>query len=434
MNNWERMAAKEKIQAAKEKNSLVKTAVADHYAQLLGIGSPWRVVHVDLQIEGKRVLIEVEHDAQLPVSCPECGRECARYDHAPERTWRHLDVMQFVTEIRARAPRCACPEHGVQTVRVPWAEAGSRFTLLFEAFAIAIIQASRSFTQAAEVLQLDWDSVQRIVDRAVARGLLRRSTEGLVYVGLDEKSFGKGQDYVSVMTDLKGHRVLEVVPGRDTESVLSLWDSVPAAQRQKVEAAAMDMGASYKAATNQAAPQAAIVHDRCHVSMLLNEAVDKVRREEHRRLLEKGDESLSGTKFLWLQGAAVQGERALSFAELCERNLKTARAWAHKETFAEFWAQSDPGSGLEFFRQWFRAARRSKLEPLKKTALTLQDHLQGLLNYFSHPITNALTEGFNSKIQTIKADARGFRRFENYRARILFFCGKLDMMPAGAVA
>ena len=426
------MISKQKRQATKEENAAVETAIAGHYAQLLGIQSPWRVLRVDLQLEQQRVVIEVEHDPALPVRCPECGHECARYDHAPERTWRHLDVMQFVTEIRARAPRCACPEHGVQTVRVPWAEPGARFTLLFETFALKVIEACRSFTQACDLLRLDWDSVQRIVDRAVARGLLRRSTEGLEYVGLDEKSFGKGQDYVSTMTDLQGRRVLEVVPGRDTESALALWDKLPEAQRKQVAAAAMDMGACYMAATKQAAPQADIVHDKFHISKPLNEAVDKVRREEHQRLLEKGDASLTGTKFLWLQGAAVEGERALSFAELCERNLKTARAWAHKETFAEFWVQPDMGKGLEFFEDWFRAVRRSKLEPLKKVALTLKAHLAGLLTYFAHPITNALTEGFNSKIQSIKSDARGFRRFENYRARILFFCGKLDMMPAAA--
>jgi transposase len=146
--------------------------------------------------------------------------------------------------------------------------------------------------------------------------------------------------------------------------------------------------------------------------------------------LEQGDESLTGTKYLWLQGACPDGDRALSFSELCARNLKTARAWCHKETFVEFWAQPDAAAGLEFFNRWFGAARRSKLEPIKKTALTLKNHLLGLLNYFLHPITNAMSEGFNSKIQAIKADARGFRRFENYRYRILFHCGKLDLLPA----
>jgi transposase len=249
-------------------------------------------------------------------------------------------------------------------------------------------------------------------------------------VGIDEKSFGRGQDYVSLMTDLGGQRVLEVVEERSLESTLKLWESLPKKQRRRVEAVAMDMSHEGAAAVKQAAPQAVIVYDKFHVSKHLNEAVDKVRKEEHRRLLEQGDESLTGTKYLWLQGACPDGDRALSFSELCARNLKTARAWCHKETFVEFWAQPHAAAGLEFFNRWFGAARRSKLEPIKKTALTLKNHLLGLLNYFLHPITNAMSEGFNSKIQAIKADARGFRRFENYRYRILFHCGKLDLLPA----
>lgn len=401
---------------------------------LLGIQNPWRVRHARLEVAQRLVDIEVEHDPALPVRCSHCQRECARHDHAPQRTWRHLDVMQFTTQIRARLPRCSCAEHGVVTAMPPWAEPGSRFTLLFEAFAVEVIQACASLTQAAELLRLDWDSVQRIMDRAVKRGLLRRSTEQVSHVGLDEKSFGRGQDYVSLMTDLRGQRVLEVVKDRTTEAAVALWKTLPDEQLARVQAASMDMGANFAAATRQAAPDAKIVHDRFHVSKHLNEAVDKVRRDEHRRLLAKGDESLKHTKFLWLQGAAVTGERALSFAELCERDLKTARAWAHKETFTEFWHQPDGIAAKRFFEEWNTAVMRSKLEPVKKVAQTLSRHLTGLLNYFEHRITNAITEGFNSRIQAIKAAARGFRSFENYRTRILFFCGKLDLSPDPASA
>jgi transposase len=313
---------------------------------------------------------------------------------------------------------------------VPWAEPHGRFTVMFEAFAVAVIEAARSYVQAMEILKVDWHTIQEIVRRAVERGLLRRSTEKVKHVGMDEKSFGRGQDYVSIMTDLTGRRVLDVVKDRDTPSALKLWDSLPAPQRERVEAVAIDMSPEFISAAQQAARRAVIVFDKFHVSKHLNEAVDKVRRDEHRRMLEKGDTSLTGTKYLWLQGDCAEGDRALSFAELCERNLKTSRAWYHKETFNEFWVQPSAAKATKFFQQWFGAARRSKLAPIKKTALTLKTHLFGLLNYFVHPITNAISEGFNSKIQAIKADARGFRRFENYRYRILFHCGKLDLLPA----
>ena len=409
------------------KPSSEETAVA-HYGKLLGIGKPWEVRAAQLDLIRGRVEIEVGWDETAAVVCPECGKECARHDHAPEREWRHLNVMQFLTVIRARIPRCRCSEHGVKTVRVPWAEKDSRFTLHFEALAVEMIGACRSLTQAADLLQLDWDGVQRIVDRAVVRGLLRRSTEGVRYVGLDEKSFGRGQRYVSIATDIKGARVLEVVPGNDQAAGESLWRALPPEQRSKVEAAAMDMSAGFAAATRAQAPQAAIVHDKFHVAKLLNDAVDQTRRAEHQQLHAEGDDTLKHTRYLWLHGQLPE-EKQASFAELLEINLKTARAWAYKEQFVEFWGQADAAHGMDFFTQWKRSVMRSRLTKVKAVAKTLHQHLTNLLTYFMHPITNAVSEGFNSRIQAIKADARGFRRFINYRSRILFHCGKLNMLP-----
>jgi transposase len=409
------------------KPSSEETAMA-HYGKLLGIGKPWEVRAAQLDLIRGRVEIEVGWDETAAVVCPECGKECARHDHAPEREWRHLNVMQFLTVIRARIPRCRCPEHGVKTVRVPWAEKDSRFTLHFEALAVEMIGACRSLTQAADLLQLDWDGVQRIVDRAVVRGLLRRSTEGVRYVGLDEKSFGRGQRYVSIATDIKGARVLEVVPGNDQAAGESLWRALPPEQRSKVEAAAMDMSAGFAAATRAQAPQAAIVHDKFHVAKLLNDAVDQTRRAEHQQLHAEGDDTLKNTRYLWLHGQLPETKQA-SFADLLEINLKTARAWAYKEQFVEFWGQPDAAQGFDFFTQWKRSVMRSRLTKVKAVAKTLHQHLTNLLTYFMHPITNAVSEGFNSRIQAIKADARGFRRFINYRSRILFHCGKLNMLP-----
>jgi transposase len=268
------------------------------------------------------------------------------------------------------------------------------------------------------------------MERAVERGLTRRKIEALKTVGLDEKSFGAGQNYVSVLTDLKGARVLEVVLGNETESGCQLWQSLALEQRQKVEAAAMDMSAGFAAATRQEAPQAAIVHDKFHVSKMLNEAVDKVRRREHRQLKKEGDERLTGSKQLWLYHPAnLSDQRFEDFQELLQENLKTGRAWLHKENFSGFWEQEGRWAGEGYFKRWYASAIRSRLEPIKKVARALKAHLGHLLNYFAYPITNAVTEGLNSKIQQLKSNARGFRSFLNYRTRILFFCGKLDLLP-----
>lgn len=266
----------------------------------------------------------------------------------------------------------------------------------------------------------------------MARGLARRSTEQVTAVGLDEKSFGRGQDYVSIMTDIKEARVLEVVPGNDTQSGCELWQALPAEQRATVEAAAMDMSAGFAAATQKEAPNAAIVHDKFHVSKMLNEAVDQVRRREHSQLRKQGDERLSGSRQLWLYNPEnLEDDRFEKFKNILKENLKTARAWMHKENFRGFWEQEGVWAAEGYFKRWYASAIRSRLDPIKKVARALKAHLSGLLNYFLYPITNAVTEGLNNRIQQIKANARGFRSFANYRTRILFFCGKLDFLPRG---
>jgi transposase len=102
-----------------------------------------------------------------------------------------------------------------------------------------------------------------------------------------------------------------------------------------------------------------------------------------------------------------------------------------KENFRDFWNRPSERSGKRFFDHWYSWAIRSRLEPIKKIARMLKNHLGGLLSYFRHRVTNAITEGFNSRIQSVKSAARGFRNFANYRLRILFYCGKLEMMPHG---
>lgn len=404
-------------------------SLKSHYALLLGLDKAWRVDQVELSVDHKRVTIWLEFVAPRAV-CPECGAECPLKDHAEERTWRHLDTMQFETLLKARAPRCLCAACGVKTASVPWADKLSRFTLLFEAFAIDVLQSSASVQAAANLLELSWDQMHTIMQRAVERGLTRRKLDGVKHVGLDEKSFGKGQDYVTTLTDLDGARVLEVAPGRTEESADEAWKSLSKPQQEAIEAVAIDMWQAYENSVQTHAPQADIVHDKFHVSKHLNEALDQVRRKEHKQLQAAGDDRLKGTRFLWLRSADdLDDEQAQQLAALRRQQLRTARAWGIKDYFRWFWTYTETEAGREFFEDWYSWAIRSRLEPIQQVARMLKTRLPQLLSWFEHGITNSMSEGFNSLIQTLKANARGFRSFQNYRTRILFFCGKLALKP-----
>jgi len=401
----------------------------EFFERALGLVEPWRVKEVAMDVPGQRVEIIVECQCGTTWANEQGSLSVHGYE---DRQWRHLDTMQFETIIRARVPRVRYPDGHTEMVAVPWAQARSRWTLVFEAFALRVLQNSRSLSRGGELLRLDWSSVQRILERAVERGLARRELDTVRHVGLDEKSFGRGQDYVSVLTDLnpEAPRVLEVVEDRDTVAAGQLLESLPPAQREAVEAVAIDLSAAYAAAVAAKLPRAVVVHDRFHLSKLLGEAVDKVRRAENKQLLASGDQRLVGTRYLWLwHPDELSGKKLDAFEAVAYQKLRTARAYYHRIMFLEFWQQPGLPAAQSYFAQWYHEAQRSGLEPIKKAAATFKAHLPGLLQYFVHRITNAVTEAFNATIQSLKANARGFRNFEHYRIRILFFLGRLDLLP-----
>lgn len=190
--------------------------IETHYAMLLGVHSPWIISQVNLKIDQQQVDLDIEYTSSTG-SCPECGSTCAKHDDRKIRTWRHLDTMQFSTLLHCQLPRVKCAQHGVKTVQTPWAGKNSRFTLMFEAFAVRVLKAARSVEEARKLLNLNWHQVEAIKTRAVERGLGRRQSIAIPYIGIDEKQFRKGHRYISSLVDLDGGCVLDVVEER-TES------------------------------------------------------------------------------------------------------------------------------------------------------------------------------------------------------------------------
>jgi transposase len=402
------------------------------YTHLLGISSPWFVSHVDLSIANQQVEVWAEHLDGDHFACPECAKSLPVYDHAPERTWRHLDSCQFKTYLKARIPRVHCDEHGVKTVRVSWAEPRSRFTLLFERLAIDVLKAC-DIQSAAQLLHLTWDEANSIKQRAVARGLSRRTTIAATKLGVDEKAFRRGHRYMTLVTDLDSGDVLHVESDRKTESLARYYALLSEKERESVEAVAMDMWPAFVRATREAIPNAdkKIVFDRFHIMGKVGDAVDKVRRREHFALLRDGKNTLTGTKYQWLYAQENLPEKNRDgFAVLQSMNLKTARAWAMKEQIRLLWAYRSIGWAKRFFDKWYFWATHSRLPPMIEAARMLRRHLEGILNFCRHGITNAKAEGVNSKVQKIITQARGFRNENNFRTAILFHCGGLNLYPA----
>lgn len=399
------------------------------YQQILGIEAPWRVADVDLELEDGEVRVRIVHEGKS-LSCAECGKPCPGYDHR-SRHWRHLDTCQYRTVLIAQVPRVQCPEHGVHQVRVPWGEPGSRFTALYEALIIDWLQEA-SISAVARQLKLTWSEVDTVLARAVRRGLARRERKLPTHLGIDETSFQKRHEYVTVVGDQRAGVVVHVADDRGRDSLDSFYSGFSDAEREAVESVAMDMWGPYIASTEAHIPNAEtkIAFDKFHIAQHLGNAVDQVRRQEHKALLEQGDERLKRSKYLWLQNPDhLSPERNVAFEPLRNSSLKTARAWAIKELAMEIWNHAlQPRWAWE---KWYAWAIRSQLEPIKKVARMIKRHLQGIITAIEKGVTNARAEGLNAKIQALKFLGRGYRNRERFRAAIYFHLGGLDLYPEG---
>lgn len=403
------------------------------YEAVLGLESPWEVVNVELKVAEETVLVEVESTARrLP--CPICQSPSPLYDSSTRR-WRHLDTCQFQTVLSAKVPRVKCLKHGVKRVQVPWADRNSKFTAMFEQLVIRWLQVA-CISAVAELFGLSWSTVNGIQERAVRRGIKRRAyEEGRTLpkrIGIDEKSFKKGHDYVTVICDQVGGNVAHVADGRKAEVVGEYLKSFNEEERASVLTVAMDMWQGFISAVKTWIPGAdkKICFDKFHVAQHLGKAVDQVRRAENKKLRAEGSDVLKGTRYHWLGNSTQLSRKRLGELEALKKIAKkTGRAWVLKEIGMDAWRYRSRGWARKALEKWYRSAIRSRIEPIKKVARMIKKHMEGIINAIYHGVTNARSESINSRIQWIKYTARGFRNRERFRNAIYFHLGGLDMTP-----
>jgi len=383
----------------------------DLFRELFDIVPPWEIVKIEREIGGidhspGKILFELAMKPGL-VPCPECGQACKRPD-TRTREWRDRDMVGWRT--------------------APWAERNARLTMRLETALIDNV-ADLSLAQAARKWGLSWDQRDGVKSRAVRRGLARRAPPCPAHPGIDETSFQKGYQYVTVVSDRARRKVLSVAEGRSGEALEPFYEQLGRDGCAGVKTGAMDMARGYLKVTREQTG-AEICIDRFHVAVLLNKAVAQVLRAERKHLSREQDFRLKGTRYVWLKSPAkLSPERQRQLTRLRQSDLKVARAWALKERFRDVWNIQDPEVLRLALQLWRRRAMRSGLSPIKRAARTLKRHLEEIINACAWGVTNALAESLNSRIQWLKRQACGFRNVERFRMAIYFHLGKLDMYP-----
>ena len=395
----------------------------------LELPTDWKVTGITVDEPLKEIIIEVVFTGKKGIR-PGSKELCPIYDHAPLRRWRHLDLLQYKTFISCRLPRVYDADGKVITVDVPWADKHTRFSFLFERLTIDLLCATQNQSKTAKLLRCGYNVVNRILHRATERGLVRRelAQAGIEKLSIDEKSFKKNHNYVTVLSSPSTGCVLDVSEGRTKKATKELLtETFSEEQLRSVQEISMDMWTAFRVVAEETLPNAEITHDRFHLIKYLNNAIDKVRRRE-----VKSNEGLKKSRFLFLKNEENLSEKQrIAFEVIKNANYEASKAWVVRENFKGLF-NSEKTTCLTLFTNWAKEAIDLNIKEVTKVVVMFQNHLPGVINALTNRLSNAMAERLNGKIQETKTSAKGYRTFNNFRSAILFFHGGLDLYPRKA--
>ncbi|MBL4800113.1 MAG: ISL3 family transposase [Oleispira sp.] len=399
------------------------------YEHILSVSAPWFVEHIDLDKPTNTVHVYVQYDPDISLECPSCARQVTRYD-SRKRSWRHLDTCQFQTIVHCDVPRSDCPEHGALLVEVPWAEKGGRYTLMFEALVIDWLKEA-SINAVSRRLSLSWNAIDGIMQRAVKRGLDRRSDMDTSHLAVDEVNRKKGHKYMTIISNDRGY-VLDVQEGKGKEGLSLYFQGLSLLTRTNIKTISMDLSPAFRAVALEYIPDAKnkICFDKFHIAQDLNKAVDAVRKHEIKNIEAKWRQPLHLSRFAWLRNKkTLTTKHQEKIDSLLSVAVKTARAWAIRQYAMTLWNYKYAKSAKKAWAKWYSWAIRSRLTPIVTMAKSIKRHLWGIINAIIYKKSNGGAESINAKIKTLKVRAKGFRSVERFKVAILFHLGGLDLKP-----
>lgn len=394
----------------------------------LGITPPWEVTAVAFSKESNRLDITIDFQRGATFACPVCGSPAPAYD-TTEKEWRHLNFFQYEAYLHARVPRVNCPNEGcgVKQVTVPWARAGSGFTLLFEALVMAMCRdlpvkvMSRLFTVTDTRL---WRVIQAYVDKARAA----EDYSDVTRIGADETFAKRGRDdnFVTFFFDLDKRKLLFGTKGKDNETVKRFVADLEAhgGDPEKVTDAAIDMSKAFIKGVKEQLPNAVVTFDPFHVIKLMNDKLAKIRADEARLF----PAILKKSRYLFLKNPEnlSESEEQRLDAIIASQNLKSSEAYLHKLNLQNVYFAESRTEAENLLTRWHRKAANSSIHLIRNMAETVKEHWNGILSHFESKLTSGFLEGINSLIQSAKTRARGYRNLDNMIAIAYVIAGKLN--------
>ena len=389
------------------------------FSQALGLGAQWNVVKSEMDVPQRQLRLELDFPAGTKFACPRCGQLCAVHDTV-DKEWRHLDFWQHRTDLRARVPRVTCAEHGVLQVEVPWARAGSGFTLMMEGMILLLAQ-QMSVSAAARLLRTTDHRLWRVIGHYVTAAHRDKDWSKVRRILVDETSARRGRRYVTNVIDAESSDLLMMAKdrGADTLGEFAAAITKHGGRPEQITEIVMDMSPAYIAGAMAYFPGARVVFDAFHIMKMAGQALDKVRKD----LARQGADLRGG---LW----ALRGNAWTRNSEQQERRSQLMAAYpalGRAVALREFLQDALAGRERAQLEGWLAWAQRSRLAAFRDLARTIKRHFNAILAYMETRLTNGVMEAINGLLQLAKRIARGFRNFYYFRLAAYLKAGGLNL-------
>lgn len=367
---------------------------------------------------GKGTIYFVAEMTDTLARCAACRSPDVIYKGSKVRGLRLVPIGRKKVWLHLTVHRLECKDCGaIRWPSLPFADPRRSYTHAFERF-VADLLREMTIAGCAHSLGVGWDLVKEIHKRALTRKYRRIRLKDVRAIAIDEFAVRKGHDYMTIVLDLAGGRILHATPGKAGKDIAPFL-RVLARKARRLRAVAMDMSPAYIAAVTRYLPRADIVLDRYHVSALMNRAIDECRRGQQAELDRLGRKTLKGTRFLLLRNYEdLSDKKKARLDKLLEINEPLLVMHTMKEQLRDFWDQPSWHKAASFLAAWCRDAMESGIPPLMRVGRTLKFHRTFLLKYFKHGITSAMIEGTINKIKTLKRQAYGFRDDQYFALRL----------------
>ena len=388
----------------------------------LNIHSPWYIKSAEFSEEKGRLDIYIDFKKGATFS-HEGESRLKPYD-TKQKTWKHLNFFENETYLHARVPRVQIGDK-VRLIKTPWEGVYPGFTLLYEAMIVSLAKHMPVHVIGKMTKESD-NKIWEILGRYVSEARENEDFSEVKRVGTDETSRKKGHNYISLFVNLEKKKTMFITEGKDHSTVKRFVEDLEAhgGKAENIEQASIDMSPAFIKGIEENLPNAEITFDKFHNVKKINEAVDKVRREE-----AKTTPILKKSRYVLLKNTENLKEKErqkLGELNISKINLKSLRAMHIRENFQEIYKAETKEEFVSLLKKWFFWATHSKLPPIIDAAKTIKRHWDGVVAWASSRINNGILEGLNSMIQAAKRKARGFRSTKNLMIIAYLVTGDLN--------